>query len=204
MAARKARINQVIEALDSVDRSSARAPDQALDAIAPLRGIKPPGIHEVCEKAVRAGDFDKAKTVLVAARDQSRLVQLVIAAAIVLVPLVIGSFIAYPWISGFFAKATITNPGPACARDIRHALEAFKNENGLGFEIVERDAEPILAGDSLEKRYSRDGATYAWHFRVHRKDDACKLVNYKRKVRKPGESYTTSGGDAPLPACECE
>lgn len=94
-----------------------------------------------------------------------------------------------------------------CRNDIIGALEAFKRDLGLDFDVVAADADAMLSEGQVGKSYGRDGARHEVRFGLDVTDGGgCSMRFFQKKTQEPGSTSTTSGnyGSVALSACKCE
>lgn len=94
-----------------------------------------------------------------------------------------------------------------CRSDIVGALEAFKRDLGLDFDVGDGDAEAMFTEGSVLKEYGRDGARHGMRFGLDVKDDGgCSMRMYEKRTQEPGSTSTTRGsyGSVDLNVCRCE
>ena len=109
-------------------------------------------------------------------------------------------------IPGLGGGATITSQNEECASDVRNALEVFRDEGGMRFDVKPTDPRELFSEGNITKRYRRDGMRQDVSFRPHVSDGECRLRFYRRVQRRPGERSSSRGnyGEVALPSCTCE
>ncbi|MCB9705232.1 MAG: hypothetical protein H6711_25380 [Myxococcales bacterium] len=96
---------------------------------------------------------------------------------------------------------------PACGSELYGALDAMRNELGLGIDVGDDDAAALRDTGALEKSYGRDGARFTVAFGLDAGEGgACKLRMWSMTERRPGSVSTQSGnfGSIDLKVCRCQ
>jgi hypothetical protein len=93
-----------------------------------------------------------------------------------------------------------------CGDELTRAVQAFKDDLRLAFEVKPSDAKTLFSTGKLEKQYARDGIRYSVYFGLEKNASGCSLEFYKRTSREPGTVKTTTGdyGTVSLDKCKCE
>jgi hypothetical protein len=94
---------------------------------------------------------------------------------------------------------------PACAVELLAALEAFRDDLGLGYEVLEADADTLGEHGTLQKGYTRDAVRFTVEFGLDAGDDACTLRLWSMTEQRPGSTSTHTGdfGTVSLEICQC-
>lgn len=95
---------------------------------------------------------------------------------------------------------------PACKAELLAALEALRDALGLGFEVLQADADTLAERGVLTKRYTRDAVSYSSKFGLDLADHTCTLKLWSMTEQRPGSTVTHSGdfGAVALDVCACE
>lgn len=95
---------------------------------------------------------------------------------------------------------------PACEAELVAALEALRDALGLGFEVLEADADTLAERGALAKSYTRDAVSYTSEFGLELADHTCTLQLWSMTQRRPGSTVTHTGdfGAVTLDVCMCE
>lgn len=94
---------------------------------------------------------------------------------------------------------------PACTAELLAALELLRDELGLGFEVLDADADALGEHGTVEKGYTRDAVQYSVEFGLDVESGTCVLRLWSRTERRPGSTQTQTGnfGEVDLEQCQC-
>jgi len=94
---------------------------------------------------------------------------------------------------------------PACSAELLAALDSFRRDLGLGYEVLDADADALGEHGTVKKGYTRDAVQYSVEFRLDVEADTCVLRLWSRTERRPGSTQTQTGdfGALDLEQCQC-
>jgi hypothetical protein len=102
------------------------------------------------------------------------------------------------------AKLLASSKTSACRDELIQALETFKRDQGLAFEVSADDAQSIVETGAVTKGYTRNGVKMRFGFGLDGDAEGCRLVFHQR-TNPDGMSDTVGDlASVPLQHCQCE